>query len=594
METRKIKTRTELVVYVLIILGIIAVVNYLGVKWFSRIDLTEGRQYTVSPATKRIVSKLDDIINVKVYCSKDLKQEPRLQSTLTQIKDMLSEYKAYGGKNLRISWIDPSESDAARQEARNMGINEIQAQVVERDKIQVVSGYLGLAVLFADRKELMPLGANVGNFEYDLTRAILKVSRPTMPKIGVLRVDTLPDIPPEIMARMGREQQQNPEKTDVKYASLIEKLKENYDVVLVDVWKGKPVDSSLRALIVPGSAPISDRAAFEIDQYFMKGGKLIVFAGGMKVEMNQYMGPMAMNADSKILDLVQSYGVKVDQDMVLDASCNPVQMPQRFGQMTAYVAMPYPYFVKIGRDGFDRANPAVAPLSEAILPWTSSLTLTADQSQGVKSTILAKSSPKSWILSGQVDLNPQQNWDASLAKTKFTQSTLAAYLTGSFKSYYAGKSIPPVNQQPPVGDTLSKINLQSNPDDAGRSIVNANPQGHLVVVGNSDFVAAQNAAPQNLLLAVNIVDWLSQDENLISIRSRMAKDRTIDADQLKKSSSMPTIVRAVNVVLMPILVIIIGILIFVRRREHVAAQPSAPAAAPAEPETLTGDKSDEL
>ena len=50
------------------------------------------------------------------------KQEPRLQATLTTIKDMLAEYKAYGGKNLRISWIDPSESDAARQEAHSMGI----------------------------------------------------------------------------------------------------------------------------------------------------------------------------------------------------------------------------------------------------------------------------------------------------------------------------------------------------------------------------------------------------------------------------------------------------------------------------------------
>ena len=57
METRKIKTRTELFVYILIILGIVAVINYLGTGW-SRLDLTEDKSYTVSPATKKIMRHL--------------------------------------------------------------------------------------------------------------------------------------------------------------------------------------------------------------------------------------------------------------------------------------------------------------------------------------------------------------------------------------------------------------------------------------------------------------------------------------------------------------------------------------------------------
>jgi gliding-associated putative ABC transporter substrate-binding component GldG len=578
METRKIKTRTELIVYILIILGIVAVINYLGTVWFSRLDLTEDKSYTVSPATKKIMRHLDDIINIKVYCSKELKQEPRLQATLTTIKDMLAEYKAYGGKNLRISWIDPSESDAARQEAHSMGIQEIQAQVVERDKVQVVSGFLGLAVLFADRKELMPLAQNLGNFEYDLTRAILKVSRPTMPRVGILRVDTLPQIPPEIMARMGRQQQQ-PDKTETKFAQLIEKLRENYDVSVVDVSQGKPIDSTLQALVIPGSARVTDRGAFEIDQYFMKGGKVIALANGMKIEFNPQFGPMTTNADSKILDLLQSYGVTVNRNMVLDASCNPVMIPQQIGSMSFNVPTPYPYFVKIGRDGFDRSNPAVGPLSDVVLPWPSSLTLSVPLATGakdsagggVRAVILAHSSKKSWLATGMVDLNPQQQWKLPAGDT-LKPSTLAAYLTGHFKSFFAGQPVPPVNGEAPT-DTLGKINLQQNAADAGRTVVASNPDGHLVVVGDADFVASQNAAPQNLLMVANLVDWLSQDESLIAIRSRIARDRTIEADLLKKGSAMPNVVRGVNVALMPILVIIFGIIIFLRRRERMAAAP---------------------
>jgi ABC-type uncharacterized transport system involved in gliding motility auxiliary subunit len=438
----------------------------------------------------------------------------------------------------------------------------------------------------------MPLAQNLGNFEYDLTRAILKVSRPSMPRVGVLRVDTLPQIPPEIMARMGRQQQQ-PDKTETKFDKLIEKLRENYDVSIVDVSQGKPIDSTLQALVIPGSAKVTDRGAFEIDQYFMKGGKVIALANGMKIEFNPQFGPMTMNADSKVLDLLQSYGVKVNQNMVLDASCNPVMVPQQIGPFSANVEVPYPYFVKIGRDGFDRSNPAVGPLSDVVLPWPSSLTLSVPLAAGAKDTagagvraiILAHSSKKSWLATGMVDLNPQQQWKLPSGDT-LKPSTLAAYLSGNFKSFFAGKPVPPVNPTEPT-DSLSKINLQPNAADAGRTVVAANPDGHLVVVGDADFVSSQNAAPQNLLLVANLVDWLSQDESLIAIRSRTAKDRTIEADLLKKGSAMPNVVRGVNVALMPILVIIFGIIIFLRRREHMAAAPitstsATPEASPEE------------
>lgn len=582
MEAKKIKTRTELVVYSLIILGIIAVINYLSTLWFSRLDLTEGKEYTISKATKKIMKSLDDIINIKVYCSKNLPQQ--LQRNVTDIKDMLAEYEAFGGKNLRISWIDPAESDAAKQEARSMGINEMQVQTIEKDKAQVVNGYLGIAVLFADRKEVLPFIQNLRNFEYDLTLAVMKVSRPSTPSVGILKVDTLPEIPPEVRRQMGDRLPKQEDRTDVKFAPLFDKLKDNYNVATVEEYrKGTPIDSTLKTLVIPGAVPLSDRSLFEIDQYFMKGGKLIVLASGMRIEMNQYYGPMAMKVDSKLLDMLEFYGAKVNADMVVDASCGQVQIPQKFGQFSAYVAVPYPYFVRIGADGFSRGNPAVTPLSEVIMPWPSSISLLVDQApqsggaskpaaasssgqSGVTAAILAHSSKKSWTVSGSIDLNPQQNWQPpSLAAVK--SSTLAAHLAGNFKSYFAGKTIPPVN------DTAAKdkIALQPNSADANRTIVQSNTNGHLVVVANADFVSAQNSAPQNSMMVTNLVDWLSQDENLIAIRSRAIKDRTIEADLLKKASSTPNIVRGFNIITMPLLVIIAGIVIFLRRRKHEEA-----------------------
>lgn len=580
METKKIKTRMELVVYSLVILGMIMVVNYLGTVWFKRLDLTEGKEYTVSTATKNIMKRLDDIITIKVYCSKNLPQQ--LQRNVTDIKDMLAEYKAYAGKKLRVSWVDPVESENGKQEARNMGINEMQMQTIEKDKAQVINGYLGIVVLFADRKEVMPFIQNLQNFEYDLTLAIMKVARSSSPNIGILKVDTLPEVPPAVQRQMGDRLPKPEERTDVKFSRLYENLGENYGVVTVDkIAEGTPIDTTLKALIIPGAPALSDRSLFEIDQYFMKSGKLIVMASGMKIEMHKYYGPMPINVDSKLLDLLKFYGVKIDQNMVVDASCGQVQIPQKVGPFTMNVAVPYPYFVRIGADGFNRYNPAVSSLSDVIMPWPSSLTLLVDKAdsaagvsgqKGIKATILAHSSKKSWTASGSVDLNPQQNWQQP-AGTK--PLTLAVHLTGNFKSFFAGKNIPPVNS---AADSLGKIAVQPRPEDANRTILESNTNGHLVVVANENFVASQNGSPSNIMMAVNLTDWLTQDENLIAVRSRTMKDRTIEADLLKKGSATPNIVRILNIITMPLLVIIAGIAIFIRRRKTMAtALSSSPA-----------------
>jgi len=256
----------------------------------------------------------------------------------------------------------------------------------------------------------------------------------------------------------------------------------------------------------------------------MKGGKLIVLSEAMRVDFNQYYGPQAVNVDSKLLDLVKFYGAKVEQNMLLDASCGQVQVPQKVGPFTMNVALPYPYFVRLGAESFLKNNPAVAPLSEVIMPWPSAITLLVDLANpdktgkkdtaastssvqsGVKAVILAKTSPKSWTASGSIDLNPQQQWQP--AADKLMPHAVAAYLSGSFKSYFSGKTVPPLHAAAP-GDSLGKINIQNDPN-MNRAVVGSNNAGHLVVISNSAFVSAQNGSPQNIMMVQNLIDWLSQ------------------------------------------------------------------------------------
>jgi ABC-type uncharacterized transport system involved in gliding motility auxiliary subunit len=148
-----------------------------------------------------------------------------------------------------------------------------------------------------------------------------------------------------------------------------------------------------------------------------------------------------------------------------------------------------------------------------------------------------------------------------------------AYLNGDFTSYFADATAPPpVKEQADSDDTLGQIALQ--PEKSDRDIVTGNTGRHLIVTGDSDFLSAQNAAPGNIAWLLNVVDWLTLDENLIEIRSRTLVDRTIDSDRLGESSSAKNMVRLANILIMPALVIIIGLVIFFWRRETTGAAPA--------------------
>jgi gliding-associated putative ABC transporter substrate-binding component GldG len=582
METKKIKTSGEFVIYILAILGLIVIANYFGTRIFKRIDMTDTKQYSVSKATKLALKDLNDIVSIKVFFSKDL--PPHLNKLVTDVKDVLSEYQAIAGKNLRITWVDPAKDQETKDLARTLGIPEVQLNSYEKDKSQKMNCYLGIAILYEDKKEALPVVMNLENLEYDLTMSIMKVSRKSVPKVGILKLDTFPTIPPQYRAQMGGN---NPESTEEKFSKVYEQLRASYDVSTVDLAGGEPIDSSIKTLIVPGIINMTNRKTFEIDQFFMNGGNLIVLADAVTVDLKY--GANATPQESKLLDLLEFYGVRVEKNMILDPSCSEVTVPQQIAQgFTMNVQIPYPYFMQIGPDGFNKKNPAISTLSNVVFPWVSSLTLLVDKNgpdsaktasatqNDVNGTVLIQSSAGSWPVSGSFDLNPNQQW-AQPAESGLSQFNVAAHLSGNFKSFYAGKQVPPVKDIA-ADDTMSQINLQTNPADASRAITSENSNGQLVVISDADFLTGQfSNSPGNAALLLNLTDWLSLDNNLISVRTRAIKNRTINSDLLKKSTNGPTVIRIVNIIVMPLIVIIIGLIIFYRRRDTapVSAAPTS-------------------
>ncbi|WP_431735427.1 Gldg family protein [Cellulosispirillum alkaliphilum] len=291
------------------------------------------------------------------------------------------------------------------------------------------------------------------------------------------------------------------------------------------------------------------------------------------VDVSFQHGVMGQVKETPILDLLEHYGVRVERNLVLDPSCGQVQIPQNFGPFSMHVNVPYPYFVRVRGDGFNETNPAVSSLADVVLPWVSSLTIPTedDPESDIKATALASSSKESWIAEGFFNLNPQQDW-VPPDEDKTSPHILAAHLSGSFNSYFDGEiTTTSTETQISDDDKLSQINLSAaSASDVSYPFVSSNENANLVVIGDADFVSAENASKNNLTLMLNLVDWLTLDNNLIDIRSRAIRDNSITSDLIGEGSFAPNLIRITNIVLMPAIMIIIGLFIFYKRRERIA------------------------
>ena len=104
----------------LLLLAVLVVLNYLSARHVSRrLDLTHNREFTVAPATRKLLAALDDVVTVKVYFSKDLPEQ--VASIPTRIRDLLAEFEAYGRGRLKIESVDPAVEPGNRAEGPQPG-----------------------------------------------------------------------------------------------------------------------------------------------------------------------------------------------------------------------------------------------------------------------------------------------------------------------------------------------------------------------------------------------------------------------------------------------------------------------------------------
>jgi len=484
--------------------------NLIFYRHFIRVDLTEDKIYTLSKSSKKVMKNLDDLINVKVYFSKKLPTD--LLILRQEVKDLLEEYKTYAHGNLKVEFIDPKDDPQVESQVLRLGIPTVQMNILEKDKLEVVKGYLGMAFFYEDRVEVIPVVESTENLEYEITSRILKVRRGKTENVGILV-----------------------SKDRDNYEVLKSELEKQYKVKTY--YPGDEIPDTLKVLILTTLKDLDSLDFFRLDQYLMKGGKVIFLVDAVEIDENLRTNLVPQDK----FKILENYGVKVNNDLVLDRYNEVAPFSQ--GMIRFFV--PYPYWVKVQRRGFNSEHPIVQRLESLVLPWTSSIEVTLDSASTVNAVVLAKSSPYSWIQKGFFNLSPQAIPRPSKEGTE--ERPLVVLLSGVFKSYYQDGNIP---------EGVERDNF-----------IPESVETQILVVGNSRFVEDiyTQFFPENLVFLMNVVDYMSLSEDLIAIRSKGVTDRPLK--ELSEKSKMGF--KIANTYGMAVLVVIFGLVRYAwRRRER--------------------------
>jgi ABC-2 type transport system permease protein len=153
----------------------------------ARIDLTSDRTYSLSAGTTRLLAGLDEPLLIRGYFSQ--KTHPKLAPLIPQIRDLLEEYRIAGHGKVRVEMVDPTDSDAAKREAKErFGIDPTPLRFATQTEKSVINAYFTIAIEYGDQHAVLNLddlisvrAVDVGeleiglkNLEYQVTRTIKK------------------------------------------------------------------------------------------------------------------------------------------------------------------------------------------------------------------------------------------------------------------------------------------------------------------------------------------------------------------------------------------------------------------------------------
>lgn len=498
-------------------IGILVGINAIAAFVFFRWDLTQEKRYTISDATKKLLQNLDHQVVIKVYLTGDFPAGfERLERA---IQETLESFADYGGGNVAYRFIEPTDPKL-QEELIGKGLIPTNLFANEEGKRTERLVFPG-AVLVYEGKEY-PVQLLKGNksatseeqlnqsyegVEFELASAIRRLAQKDRKRIGVLVGHT--KVPPP------------------RFSDFLANLQQNYDLYF-DVQNPDNWDKGDLLVIPKPDSPFSEDEKYRLDQFVMRGGKLLMFADGARVDSVSLEGTFAQPLDVNLDDLLFKYGCRINQNLIKDLSC--AMIPLNVGNMgdkPQIQSMPWRFFPLINNFG---KHPIVRNLDALYTRFPSSIdTIQVD---GIKKTPLLLTSRytqlrKAPVLVGYNEARQQPDPREYNAGEK----PIAVLLEGSFSSLYNNRLLPN--------------------DPRTKSFLGKSKPTQIIVVSDGDLIVNDIDYKRNAPLplgydrlsgntfanrdfALYAVDYLADSEGLITARNKQVTLRPLDKLRLKE------------------------------------------------------------
>lgn len=302
-------------------------------------DLTEDRLYTISPGSVAVLNAIEEPIKAQLYFSSKLGQRaPSLARYYDRVRTMLEEFQRISGGKLALEVVDPEPFSDVEEKAMAAGLQG------QRLNAEGEIGYFGLVATNAtdDEQIIETLSPDRENFvEYDITKMIYALSHPKKRLVG-------------IMTSLPLEGGENPmTKQPTEPWIIMSQIREFFDVEMLD-QTAKEIPERIDVLLVAKPTQLTPEAAYAIDQYALKGGKLLVMVDPMaeaaQLELLQKQG----NGNAEIEKLLAGWGVGYDGKKVA-ADIRHARRVQ-FGRSGQGAVTDFVSWLSLGKDSIDQAD----------------------------------------------------------------------------------------------------------------------------------------------------------------------------------------------------------------------------------------------
>ncbi|GIM52507.1 gliding motility-associated ABC transporter substrate-binding protein GldG [Capnocytophaga cynodegmi] len=504
-------------------------VNFLAGKWHNRWDLTKDKRYTLSETTQKILLKIHSPIVIDVLLKGNIPTE--FKKLQTETLQLLEEYSAFNN-NIHFNFVNPLENEEnteqALQELINFGLNPLQISQNEAGKSSIEYIFPWAIVNNGEKSEKVALFVNklsandqervqnsVQRLEYGLTDALHKLTLKKKKKIAMLKSNgTLEDIYiADFLKSVQGYYRIAPFTLDSVSTNAEKTLKDlnEFDLLIV----AKPTE------------PFSDPQKQVIDQFVMKGGRLLWLIDNVKIDINDLYNPsgtaMAMPVNLNLTDLFFQYGFRINFNIINDLYSSQIVIATGEGSQTRYMPIPWVYNPMILSKNNHLIN---NHLDATRLQFANSIDTLKN---GIKKTILLSSSPFSKAdgtpreVSLKIDVN---KLDKNAYKTGNIPT--AVLLEGEFTSVYKNR-IQPINLKTNTEISKpTKMIVVSDGDIIKNDISDNNP----LELG---FDKWTNKFYDNKAFLQNAINYLLDDTNFLVLRNKKVQLAFLDREKVAES-----------------------------------------------------------